>query len=468
MTVRNLSSADAPKRKLNRVMVDAKKDDFYASPYTVVTRVSLNMFDPSVNSNKFYIAEIHSSNVGKGYRFYANHGRVGSNGSAKAEPFNNLDSAKSKFSTKVREKRKKGYVEVDLATVSKGSKEGQQKVNPDALKGVIDTSKIATAKSSLNTKVTQLITHIYEEANQAVSLSLTGSVKSDIRAPLGNLGINGINSSRQLLSRIADAIRRQDYYFIRSASITYYQYVPRKLPSNVRDESTWILNTLTRVQNEMDILDLYEDTLRMIPVMGLSDIDSKYMALNCDIREVLDAEILSYISHKVASTHASNHHYKLKVVNAFEINMKNAPRFDNSCGNVRKLFHGSRSANLVGILSSYLKLPHNLGSDITKTGNMFGNGIYFASDSTKSFQYSVGRFGGRNNKYTTAFLMIAEVALGNVHKVQSSHDFSKPPMGCHSVMGCKGTSLVNNEFIVYNPSQVRVRYLVEVEDLNKR
>lgn len=451
-----------PKKALNRVMIDASKDDFYANPYTVVDRMSLNFFEPADNSNKFYIAELHSSDAGKGFRFYMNHGRVGAKGSAKAEVFATLDAATKKYNTKIREKVRKGYVKVDLASVSRGSDEGQKKINAEGLKGIMDTSSVSKSKSSLHPKIAEFVKHIYDEANQAVSLSLTGSVKSDIKAPLGNLGINGINAGRKLLSDISTAIKVGNSGFVRQASIEYFRYIPRKMPSDVRDESTWILNTNARIEKELDTLDLYEDSLRLMPVMGLSDIDSKYLGLQCDIVPVTDGETAQYLQHKIASTHASNHSYKLKVVNAYEVNMKNAPPFNDSCGNVVKLFHGSRSANLVGILSSYLKLPHNVGSDVVKTGAMFGPGIYFASDCTKSANYAFGSWAGRPNKYPTAFLMICEVALGNVHKVSSGQNFRQPPNGYHSVMGQKGPNLYNNEFIVYRPDQVRLKYIVEV------
>ena len=443
-------------------MVSITDDSFYNHPYDVLDRESLQYFGPEENSNKFYIAEVHKGTNGD-FRYFANHGRVGTNGAPKAEAFTTLDSAKEKFNKTVKDKKKNGYSKVDLATVAKGSDQGQNKINEDGLKGIIDTSKMNSATSNLDSKVSQLIKQIYEEANQAVSLSLTGSVKSDIKAPLGNLGINGINLARQLLSQLSRAINKNDSNQVRTLSIEYYRNVPRKLASDIRDASTWILNTAQKISKEMDILDLYEDTLRMLPVMGLSDADSKYNALNCDISYITDAEVMSYIYHKIESTHAPNHHYKLRVANAFEVNLKNAPKFNEKVGNVRKLFHGSRSANLVGILSSYLKLPNSLGNGVIKQGEMFGPGIYTASDCTKSYNYSSGSWSGRANKYPTAFLMICEVALGNVHQVQAPHNFQKPPKGFDSVMGCRGAHLYNHEFIVYNPNQVRVKYLVECE-----
>lgn len=451
-----------PTRKINRVMIDAKKDSFYGSGYNVHARTSLNYFDPVKNSNKFYIAEVHGSV--RGYRFYANYGRVGAKGVENAKPCKTLDEALATFKKKVREKLIKGYVEVELATFSKGSAVGKNQINIDGIKGVVDVDKIATKTSKLHPKVQEFVTKIYDEANQAVSLSMSGSVKTNIKAPLGNLGINGINRGRELLRQISHALSIGDINFVRYASIDYYRHVPRKLPSNVRDESTWILNTIGRLTKEMEILDLYEDSLRMLPLIGISDIDAKYNGLNCDIIPVEDSNTLNYINLKVKNTHASNHRFKLRVINAYEINHKNAPQLDRSVGNVVKLFHGSRSANLVGILSSCLRIPTSLGSNVIKTGAMFGDGIYLADSCTKSWNYSKGSWQRRPNKYNTAFLFICETAMGRVYKTDTPEYFTKAPAGYDSVMGCRGKHLINNEFIVYKENQVRIKYIVECEE----
>lgn len=460
-----------PKKTLNRVMIDPKKDDFYAHPYKVLETISLTMFDPSVNSNKFYVAELHeaeSGYSGKAFRLYINHGRVGSNGQAKSEPFDTLDGAKKKYNTKVREKVRKGYAKNDVAVQSVGSKQAQQKVNSDSIQGVaLQQTQQQSQHHNLHPRVIKLIEHLYAEANQALSLSLTGSVKSDVQSPIGNLGINGINAGRNILKQIANYITNHaPQGVIEQLSIQYFKTIPRKMPSNLRKDTSWILNTNARLSKEFDILDLYEDALRMLPVMSNSDILPRYRALNSEIRFIEEKETLEYLHHKVSSSHASNHNFKLRIVSAYEVAQKNAPTFNpNNINNVRHFFHGSRSANIAGILSSYLKLPQHLSADIHKTGAMFGAGIYFANECTKSANYSFGSFAGKRNKYDTAFLFIAEVAMGNVHKVQSPHHFLKPPQGYHSVMGCKGPHLINNEFIVYDPSQVRIKYLIEVEKL---
>lgn len=469
------TSVSQPKRTVHRSMVKIKGDSFYDRNYDVVERESLNFFEPEDNSNKFYIAEVHKGSHGD-FRLYINYGRVGRDGVENAQKFDTLTSVKSAFDKKVASKVKKGYTKVDLATFTRGSSQGQSQVNIDSVG--VNVKDIRLNSSKLDKKVQELITHIYAEANQAVSVSMTGNIKADVKAPLGNLGIGGIKKARFLLDDISYYAKEGDISKVRDLSIIYYRNVPRKMPSDIRDERTWILNTPDRIRKEFETLDLYEDTLRLLPAMGTSDIDAKYDALACDIK-VVDDETLAYIIKKIDESYAPNHNFKAKVVNAFEVNQKNAPRFDDSCGNVRRLFHGTRSANLVGILSSHLKLPTSL-KGVHITGAMFGNGIYFASESTKSLNYSMGTFGGQRNKYPTVFLFICDVALGNVKKEFSATPYNKAPNGYHSVMGVGGrtlqnmikrgevpstsrTSLINNEFIIYNQSRQRIKYVVEVE-----
>lgn len=456
------SSDTKPKKKINRVMIDTNKDNFYADDYDVEMNCYLNYFDPKANSNKFYVAEVHKSKTDKGFRLYINYGRNGERGVENAQPFPTLDSAITAYNKKVRSKIAKGYKEVDIAVSTRGSEKAQNIVKTEALGNLVNKNVSANVKkSNLDLPLQNLLKKIFDEANQAVSLSMSGHANSDTSAALGNMGVNGINKGRQILGTIATALRYKDTYTIEQKSIEYYTYIPRKLSSRLQKSNDWLINSNDRVQREMDTLDLYEDALRMLPIMGTSDIDRKYMGLNCDIRPVTKEE-LDYIKEKIANSHASNHHFKLEVTNAFAVRQKNAPIFDTSAGNVVNLFHGSRSANIVGILSSHLKLPNTLGNSVVKTGAMFGPGIYLASDSTKSANYSFGTWCGRANKYNTAYLFIVASSLGNVYKVSHAQWFNQPPSGYDSVMGVKGASLINNEFIVYRENQVQIRYIVEI------
>lgn len=127
-------------------------------------------------------------------------------------------------------------------------------------------------------------------------------------------------------------------------------------------------------------------------------------------------------------------------------------------------------------------------------GYMFGKGVYFADMVSKSANYC---FTNRNNN--TGLLMLCEVVLGNEdqrHKILSS-DSQLPrtlPKGKYSAIGCgrhgpcpkknittgtatvpqgkgvdtgiqndKGYTLQYNEYIVYDTTRIKLKYLLRTK-----
>ena len=160
------------------------------------------------------------------------------------------------------------------------------------------------------------------------------------------------------------------------------------------------------------------------------------------------------------------------------------------------LWHGSRTTNFYGILSQGLRIAP---PEAPASGYMFGKGIYFADMASKSGNYCFPAPG------KPGLLLLCEVALGESNELyESDYDADKLPSGKHSTKGIGNTypnekgyfelfvavysfrikifredgtvvpcgeptqstansSLLYNEYIVYNVDQVRIRYLVEVE-----
>lgn len=139
--------------------------------------------------------------------------------------------------------------------------------------------------------------------------------------------------------------------------------------------------------------------------------------------------------------------------------------------NTSFLFHGTRSVNVPGILRESLRMPKTLVG-VAISGAMFGPGLYAADDWQKSAGYtslsgSYWASGDGEVKGRHAFMFIKEAVLGRPHLAKEAFGYTKAPAGCHSVFGkggytkSWGGSLANNEWIVYDPRQVRLRYLVE-------
>ncbi len=134
--------------------------------------------------------------------------------------------------------------------------------------------------------------------------------------------------------------------------------------------------------------------------------------------------------------------------------------------NTGLLFHGTRSVNVSGILREALRLPKQLVG-VVITGAMFGPGLYFADDWKKSAGYtsihsSYWAGGSGVVKGRDAFMFAADTVLGEPFVAPSWGGYTEPPKGHHCIYGKSGTSGVqNNEFIVFNPDQNRLRYLIE-------
>ena len=127
-------------------------------------------------------------------------------------------------------------------------------------------------------------------------------------------------------------------------------------------------------------------------------------------------------------------------------------------GNVQELFHGTKNCNMVGILSRGLLIaPKNA----PVTGYMFGKGIYFADQSTKSAQYSLNV---RQQPPALRLPVPGRCRPGEDQEGDTAPQYrEEAPDGYHSVQGCKGPCLIHNEFIIYKTAQCTLRYIAEIE-----
>ncbi|CAK9056563.1 Poly [ADP-ribose] polymerase 1 (PARP-1) (ADP-ribosyltransferase diphtheria toxin-like 1) (ARTD1) (DNA ADP-ribosyltransferase PARP1) (NAD(+) ADP-ribosyltransferase 1) (ADPRT 1) (Poly[ADP-ribose] synthase 1) (Protein poly-ADP-ribosyltransferase PARP1) [Durusdinium trenchii] len=147
-------------------------------------------------------------------------------------------------------------------------------------------------------------------------------------------------------------------------------------------------------------------------------------------------------------------------------------------GNRRLLWHGSRSSNFISILSQGLRVAP---PEAPVQGYMFGKGIYFADVFSKSRAYCAD--GGSQASY----MLLCDVSLGNMYPRHGGEYMEEPRAGTNSTWGVgsnhpdwenalyepggaqvpgpmkshSGGGLGHSEFIVYDPAQVRMRYLVE-------
>ena len=142
--------------------------------------------------------------------------------------------------------------------------------------------------------------------------------------------------------------------------------------------------------------------------------------------------------------------------------------------NTALMFHGTRTVNVSGILRESWRLPRQLVG-VAINGAAFGPGIYWADDWRKSDGYT-SRSGSYYNNGSGgiasrgAFMFAADVVLGNPWLCKTSGGYTEPKPGptgekTHCVFAKAGycTYIQNNEWIVFDKSQVAMRYLCEYD-----
>lgn len=161
---------------------------------------------------------------------------------------------------------------------------------------------------------------------------------------------------------------------------------------------------------------------------------------------------------------------KHKVKHIYRVIDKNKKaNFDNYLkkNNIKKVkcyWHGSKNENWLSIMMNGLKLNPNAAI----TGKMFGQGIYFAPSSAKSWGYT-SYYGSRwaNGKDNTAFMGLYATAYGKPYDCNSAYNYTESFLKqnhCNCVHAHAGPQLYNDEIIFYNEDAILLNYIVEFED----
>lgn len=156
-----------------------------------------------------------------------------------------------------------------------------------------------------------------------------------------------------------------------------------------------------------------------------------------------------------------------KIKNIYRvIDKKKKARFDaylkdDHIKKVKCFWHGSRNENWLSIILNGLKLNPNA----VITGKMFGQGIYFASSSDKSWGYT-SYHGTRWARGTqnTAFMGLYATAYGNPYDVTCAGNYSQRFLDAqhkNCVHALAGSQLYNDEVVFYDEDAVLLNYIVE-------
>jgi poly [ADP-ribose] polymerase len=267
--------------------------------------------------------------------------------------------------------------------------------------------------------------------------------------------------------------------------IDLYTTIPRRM-DDVRDhlvssandkaDVNWIKRFLEREQDTLDtmagqvtLIKQQQDAQGEADEIGEADLDNMtvldQMGLKMEVET--DEESIDLVM-KLLGSNSGKASRIIKVVNektqrVFDNNFKTAKT------KKRRLYwHGSRNENWFNIVQSGLLIRP---SGAIHTGSMFGDGIYFANKSQKALGYTSlsGSYwaSGSSNK---GYLALYDVHTGNQKDItshnSSCYSLSKRVLekdGYDSVYAHGGIDLRNDEFIVYDPKQCTIAYLIELK-----
>ncbi|XP_069464784.1 poly [ADP-ribose] polymerase 1 [Ambystoma mexicanum] len=348
----------------------------------------------------------------------------------------------------------------------------------------------AGTKSKLAQPIQDLIKMIFDVESMKKAM-----VEFEIdlqKMPLGKLSKRQIQSAYSVLSEVQTAVSGGGSEpQILDLSNRFYTLIPHDFGM----KKPPLLNSLEYIQAKVQMLDNLLDIEVAYSLLrsgsdegGKHPIDVKYDKIKTDIKVVAkDSKEANLIKQYVKNTHAATHNaYDLEVIDIFKIEREGErQRYKpfTELHNRQLLWHGSRTTNFAGILSQGLRIAP---PEAPATGYMFGKGIYFADMVSKSANYCHALPGN-----PVGLLLLGEVALGNMHELKGAANITKLPKGKHSVkglgqnapdpsatavldgvqvpLGCGipteiyDTSLLYNEYIVYDVAQVNLKYLLKVD-----
>jgi poly [ADP-ribose] polymerase 2/3/4 len=419
-----------------------------------------------VNSNKYYVIEIQRNRSTGEHRVYTQYGRVGTSSVHEMRGPYSLAEAQREFESilKAKQRGKTGgtskYSIVDVITPTVGSyniRGKTQEIKVDGSKDIVEQSK-----HKFTPDVMRLLKQFADENIHRITSSTSMSFTSEgLETALGPVTDSHVQRAREELQQIQAIVKSEggkvkDLSKIGQANNRYLSLIPHSFGRKIT-ESDWIADDAKLIE-EFDLLDQLEAAVKL----GLKSTGtSTFTGLDTDVMEISDPKpFVEMVNKTKAHSHLSRWHVK----NAYEVKIpKERQRFESAekkYGNHMDFFHGSSNCNFLSILLGGLIIPGH-GDGIAIAGRMFGNGVYGASSSTKSLNYSVGNWTGRRNKYPNAFLLRVKFAMGKIYEPTRA---MSPPSGYHSTAAyARKTGLQNDEFIVYSLEQCTITHLLELE-----
>ena len=407
-----------------------------------------------INSYKYWNGKLYDDES-----WIATWGRVGC-----ANPESGTWQGANKFEAKVREKLspKKGYTEQKTIGEAVSSAPSTTIRNGD-LHSIAKSQILTTSNPVLDRLIKRFVdanVHKITSSTQITYNTTTGLFTT----PLGIVEQSGLIEARDLLADLAPFVK--NHRFVPDADkilCKYLRIIPQALGMK-RFSTETVIPDDNALQRQLDLVDSLESSYQALqtasPTVSNTPTKAQEQVFKVDLDVLSDQSEIARITKWFNQSNHSTHGYSnIRIVNYLKLKIHdNWNNFNEKLGNLKEVWHGTGEPNLLSILKVGLKASPPSTTKIT--GKMFNDGHYGALDSSKSMQYTFGRFGGSSG--TSGWLIVADFALGNTHYIRSYG--GNRPSGYDSIWAKKeNTGLRFDELIVPRDNQVRIKYLLELK-----
>jgi poly [ADP-ribose] polymerase len=408
----------------------------------------LMFVDADVNHNKFY-EMVADKNI-----LTCNYGRVGGHQAVATYPA-------SAWSRKYEEKIRKGYVD-----------KTELKSKP-VLEAPKDNTTMQQYAPIPEPDIKQLVADLMAYADH--------TIQSNYKITSAEVTQMMIDEAQDKICKLrSQAANNADVYDFNAMLLDLFMIIPRRMDEVRNYVAGCVQDYGSIIQREQDLLDVMQSRVQIarIPLplsvqkkagkIKKSDSTTILDAMHLQMEPVTDGDMVHI--RKLLGNQAYKFSRAWKVVN-----LDTQKRFDDYLTahgkpKVRLFWHGSRNENWWSILTRGLSLhPGN----VSITGKMFGNGLYFAPSCDKSLGYtslngSRWAHGGSNISYmavfATAYGSPAFIDGRGGYSHLNAKAFEKEYPGKNCLYAKAGSYLHKDEVIFFREEQMTVKYLVEFKD----
>lgn len=428
-----------------------------AAPATALETIMLIQVNAAGNNNKFY----ELSKMPDGSTF-ARWGRVGGGaGQSRTYP------GHYSFDDKREEKLRKGYKVFD------GGKAASAAVSATADRGQLQ-QRVSAGLFPNGAVTADLIAHLIRSNRHAIDTATGGRItvsdSGSVTTALGPVSLIQVTQARRELAALRAGY---DQFAVEK----YLTLIPQKI-QNVR-ATDWVTQSWCREQD--DLLDALESAV----TMSSTGADTDDGAAAIDFRHTLTelghgddefSRIAAKFDRSRNTMHAAN---RLALHRVWALDDSSGPVWEkrkSALKHSRELWHGTTAGNVLSILRTGLICPPSTAGAYNTTGRMFGDGVYFSDQSTKSLNYAIGSAPGQRGRGSGAgnpMMFLADVVMGRECRsdaiTSGSALVSRSRTGADD-RGRKFDSIyvrgghcgvMNNEMIVWRTEQIKLTHLCE-------